>query len=429
MKNTVGDGTSFLKYFEMSDISVTTASASETAKMKLSVAANWDLELLEGLGKIPEVTSVYAKLPFDVVGGGRAGMVIPQVDWDFAVDYIAAAHRHGLSFCYLINAPCLGNLEQTREGKGAILTFVGQLADAGVDSVSIANLAILGMVRRNFPGLSIRGSVLSWPTNLARLKYQEELGADPLILPYSEFNRDFEMLARIRSGISCGMQLFANVSCIYNCHYLAEHAGSVGHASQLAAHTSQANFFLDVYLWQCTRRRLLHPELLLMSRWIRPEDLHVYEAMGYDEFKIIDRSRSTQWLLRAAGAYAKRSYEGNLLDIISLEMLGDPNGFHRDIDNQVRERMRHYNRDERLLTTRMLKLRKRLLDLDITIDNTELADFLVGFQKIRCAENFCENCRYCHRFAERAIRFDRDEASRLAVDIEELLKDSMMFGA
>ncbi len=397
-------------------------------KMKLSVAANWDLELLEGLAKIPEVTSIYAKLPFDIVGGGRAGMVIPQVSWNYAVDYIEAAHQHGLTFCYLINAPCLGNLEQTAEGKRDILRFVGQLVDIGVDSVSIANLAVLGLVRQNFPDLAIRGSVLSWPTNLSRLKYQEDLGVDPLIIPYSEFNRDFKMLAKIRSGLSCDLQLFANVSCIYNCHYLAEHATSVGHASQSTQNTTQANFFLDVYLWQCTRRRLLQPELLLMSRWIRPEDLQVYEAMGFDEFKIIDRSRSTKWLLRVAGAYADRRYEGNLLDIISLEMLGDPAGFHLDIDNQVRERMRHYNKEERQLTIRMLKLRKRLLDLDLYIDNVALTDFLGGFKKIRCAENFCEECRYCHRFAERAVRFDREEALQLAGDIEDLLKDSMTVG-
>ena len=151
--------------------------------MKLSVAANWDMELLDGLAKIPEVTSVYAKLPFDVIGGGRAGIVIPSVDLDFAATYVSAAHKRGLSFCYLINAPCLGTLEQTEEGKQQILTFIGQLIDMGVDSVSIANLAVVALVRHNFPDLAIRGSVLSWPTNLSRLKYQESLGIDPLIHP------------------------------------------------------------------------------------------------------------------------------------------------------------------------------------------------------------------------------------------------------
>ncbi|BHH82316.1 hypothetical protein [Desulforhopalus sp. 52FAK] len=393
--------------------------------MKLSVAANWDLELLDGLGEIPEVTSIYAKLPFDVVGGGRAGLVIPSVDLDFAASYIDLAHQRGLSFCYLINAPCLGNLEQNEEGQQQILSMIGQLVDMEVDSVSIANLSLVALVRRNFPGLAIRGSVLSWPTNLSRLKYQEALGVDPLIIPYSEFNRDFNMLPKIRSGLSCNMQLFVNVSCIYNCHYLGEHANSVGHASQLAKNNQGPKSFLDIYLWQCTRRRLLHPELFLMSRWIRPEDLQQYEDLGFDEFKIIDRSRSTAWLLRATKAYANRSYDGNLLDILSLEMLGDPAGFHSDIENQIPERMRHYNKKERQLMLRMLKLRRRLLALDIHIDNAELSDFLDGFGTINCAETFCENCRHCHRYAKRAVRYDQDEADILAADISTLLDDSL----
>jgi collagenase-like PrtC family protease len=397
--------------------------------MKLSVAANWDMELLDGLVDIPEVTSIYAKLPFDVVGGGRAGIVLPSVDWDFATAYIDVAHRQGLSFCYLLNAPCLGNLEQTEEGKKHILSFIGQLIDIGVDSVSIANLAVVALVRRNFPDLTVRGSVLSWPTNLPRLKYQEALGIDPLIIPYSEFNRDFNMLPKIRAGLSCGMQLFVNVSCIYNCSYLGEHACSVGHASQLTQNTQRPNSFLDFYLWRCTRRRLLNPELFLMSRWIRPEDLHIYEAMGFDEFKIIDRSRSTPWLLRATRAYADRRYTGNLLDILSLELLGDPAGFHSDIEHQIRQRMRHYQPQERQLMLRMLKLRRRLLALDLTIDNGALTDFLDGFRKMRCAETYCDDCRHCHRYAERAVRFDRGEAKILAKDIGELLEDFLTLQA
>lgn len=393
--------------------------------MKLSIAANWDMELLEGLARIPEVTSIYAKLPFDLVGGGRAGAVIPFVAWDDAAAYIAAAHARGLSFCYLINAPCLNNLEQTEVGKKQLLAFVGKLVEIGVDSVSIANLALVGLVRRSFPDLPIRGSVLSWPTNLPRLKYQESLGVDPLIIPYSEFNRDFKMLRKIRAGCSCGMQLFVNVACIYNCHYLAEHACSVGHASQSAQSAERPNHFFDFYLWQCTRRRLLHPELLLSSRWIRPEDLHVYEALGFDEFKIIDRSRSTAWLLRAARAYADRRYEGNLLDILSLELLGDPAGFHNGLEEQVLERMRHYDKDERRLMSRMLKLRRRLLTMEIVIDNAALGDFLAGFDKIRCAETYCADCRYCQRYAERAVRFDRGEAEELARDIAVLLDEAM----
>jgi collagenase-like PrtC family protease len=393
--------------------------------MNLSVAANWDIELLDGLAQIPGVTSVYAKLPYDLVGGGRAGSVLPSVDLDAAAAYIQAAHKRGLSFSYLLNAPCLGNLEQTQEGKERLLAFIGRLIELGVDNVSISNLSLVALVRRNFPELSIRGSVLSWPTNLPRLKYQESLGVDPLILPYSEFNRDFPALERIRANLSCGIVLFANISCIYHCHYLAEHACSVGHASQENQGGKKTHSMLDSYLWQCTRRRLVQPELFLMSRWIRPEDLHVYEALGVEEFKIIDRSRSTAWLLRATKAYASRRYDGNLLDILSLEMLGDPYGFHPSIEEQSHKRLTQLDTKERRLTLRMFSLRQRLLALNVTIDNAVLSDFLEGFRKIRCAETFCDDCRYCHRYAERAVRYDRDEAARLVAEIDEIVDDFM----
>ena len=109
-----------------------------------------------------------------------------------------------------------------------------------------------------------------------------------------------------------------------------------------------------------------------MSRWIRPEDLHVYEALGVKEFKIIDRSRSTAWLLRATKAYASRRYDGNLLDILSLEMLGDPCGFHASIEEQSRKRLLQLDTAERRLTMRMFRLRQSLLALNITIDNAAL---------------------------------------------------------
>jgi collagenase-like PrtC family protease len=393
--------------------------------MKLSVAANWDLELLDGLAGIPEVVSVYAKLPYDIVGGGRAGSIVPPVDWDKAAAFVRETHKRKLEFSYLINAPCLGNIEQTREGKKSLIDFVEKLVGLGVDNVSISNLALVSLVRHNFPKLPVRGSVLSWPTNLPRLKQQEALGVDPLILPYSEFNRDFEALARIRKGLTCGIVLFANISCIYHCHYLAEHASSVGHASRDCRGEQKLNFMLDTYLMQCTRRRLLHPELFLSSRWIRPEDLHVYESLGIDEFKIIDRSRSTAWLVRTAKAYAARRYDGNLLDILSLELLGDPAGFHPSIEEKSFKEIPQLDPAMRKLMGRVYRVRQRLLALNVYIDNAELSSFLEGFKTIRCAENFCDECRYCHGFAQRAVRYDRDEAAKLAEELDGLVKESL----
>ncbi len=121
--------------------------------MKLSVAANWDIELLDGLAHIPEVTSVYAKLPYDLVGGGRAGSVLPSVDLAAAAAYIREAHKRGLSFSYLLNAPCLGNLEQTQEGKERLLAFVGRLVELGVDNCVDLELGACVAGSAQLPGI------------------------------------------------------------------------------------------------------------------------------------------------------------------------------------------------------------------------------------------------------------------------------------
>lgn len=111
--------------------------------------------------------------------------------------------------------------------------------------------------------------------------------------------------------------------------------------------------------------------------------------------------------------------------IFSLEMLGDPDGFHPSIEEQSRNSLFQLDTEERRMTLRMFRLRQRLLTLNVFIDNAVLADFLEGFRKIRCMETFCDDCRYCHRYAERAVRYDRDEAARLVAEIDELVDGFM----
>jgi hypothetical protein len=77
------------------------------------------------------------------------------------------------------------------------------------------------------------------------------------------------------------------------------------------------------------------------------------------------------------------------------------------------------------LSSQFMVIKQRLLALNVTIDNAVLSDFLEGFRKIRCMETFCDDCRYCHRYAECAVRYDRNEAARLVAEIDELVDDFM----
>ena len=79
--------------------------------MKLRVGANWDIAFLDAV-KGTSVDALFGKLPFDIVGGARPGFVLPQVNRNVIEKYIQACHERGLEFSYLLNAPCLGNLDR-----------------------------------------------------------------------------------------------------------------------------------------------------------------------------------------------------------------------------------------------------------------------------------------------------------------------------
>jgi len=58
------------------------------------------------------------------------------------------------------------------------------------------------------------------------------------------------------------------------------------------------------------------PVNYVRANWIRPEDLGLYEKLGFHNFKIVERNTPTPILLERVRAYAARRYDGNLLDLV-----------------------------------------------------------------------------------------------------------------
>jgi len=74
--------------------------------------------------------------------------------------------------------------------------------------------------------------------------------------------------------------------------------------------TTPARFFIDYCFMRCSRVRLTDPSQFIKSAWIRPEDLAVYEAMGYTSFKLLERGIPSAELLRRVKAYSERRFDG-----------------------------------------------------------------------------------------------------------------------
>ena len=121
----------------------------------------------------------------------------------------------------------------------------------------------------------------------------------------------FRRLAAIRQAVRCDLQLIANHVCLLNCPLQTYHQNGFAHASD-----DTGTLFIDYCLLRCSRLRLTDPSQFIKAAWIRPEDLAVYEAMGYTTFKLLERGIPSAELLRRVKAYSERRFDGNLAELL-----------------------------------------------------------------------------------------------------------------
>jgi len=175
--------------------------------MKLRVGANWDISFLDAV-KGTSVDALFGKLPFDVVGGARPGFVLPQVDRNDVKRYIQACHERGLEFSYLLNAPCLGNLEYSRKGYGQLVDLLEWIDQAGADSVTVGIPYLVDLVRKRFPRLKIKVSTTARVNTVRKALQYETMGVEEIIID-EHINREFKTLEAMRKAVSCNLELIA----------------------------------------------------------------------------------------------------------------------------------------------------------------------------------------------------------------------------
>lgn len=397
--------------------------------MRLSVATNFDPALVEAMKEYP-VVELFGKLREDAVGGGRAPYQLARISRKRLADHVRQARRAGIEFNYLLNASCLGNREMTRTGQREIEELAGWLCEIGVASVTVSSPYLLTLVKTRYPGLKVRVSVFGGVDRVRKAQMWEELGADCIVLDSILVNRELGALERIRKSVRCDLALLVNNNCLTGCALSPMHMNALSHAGQ--SWHGNRGFFIDWCFLRCTERKLRDPVNYLQSEWIRPEDLHVYEDLGYDLFKIAERDIPTSLMVTRVRAYAGRRYDGNLLDLVQ------PYAFHG-----VKENDRYYRRGPgwilrfllrpALVNPARMMLLKRVADLrhmtrplpgeaPVHIDNRALDGFLDRFRESGCRDADCEECRWCHDFARKAVRVNETHRAKVLEAYEALFR-------
>ncbi len=364
--------------------------------MKFSVPHNWQAELLPGLERF-KVAELYSKLASDFVGGGRASYILPHVSKSKAAMYITEARRSGAKFNYLLNATCMGNREWTIKGQRSIVALLDWLMDIGVDGVTVSIPYLLELIKRRYPKLKVCVSTQAGVDSIRRAKYWEGLGADRITLAEISVNRNFPLLRQLRRAVKCELQLIANLDCLSHCPFWIYHSVLNSHGSQ--DDYLSYSFLIDYCTIACNYIRLMDPVEFIRAGWIRPEDVHYYEAVGIDSIKLVNRAMTTQAILSVVDAYTKGYYEGNLLDLFSRPskniIFQRANIFHK---------FKYFFYPFRINIFTLLKARSLLDETRVYIDNKALGGFIEHFLNENCIGKSCEDCKYCADIAERAIR-------------------------
>ena len=398
--------------------------------IRFSVACNFEPDLVDRLSKYP-VYEVYGKLTTDYFGGGRPSFYLPSVDKKALTNYVKKVHSEGMEFNYLLNSSSMNNVEFTTEGQRELRKILDWLTEIGVDSITVSNLYFLRAIKKNYPNFKVRISAHRETDNARKVRFWEDNGADCVVISETTIHREFKILRAMREAVSCDLSLIVNNWCRQDCAIASNHAVLLSNASR----SGKKGFPLDYCSVYCNAYRLEEPVNYIRANWIRPEDLHHYIDMGYTNFKIVERNTPTDLLALRVSAYHNQRYDGNLLDIVqNYSYPASAMKSKQQQDSYSFKRMfKYFLRPNQVNLAQFTKvvdygkkssmLYPRQGDNPVYIDNRKLDGFMDRFEKLGCEELDCEDCRYCHKWAEKSVHFDQEWRKEMTETFDDVLDD------
>lgn len=386
--------------------------------MKLSVAANYDSEIIPQLAEYP-VEEVYGKFRCDSVGGGRPSYMGTAISEKDLAGYVRTLRDNGIEFNYLLNSCCQSNREWTSRWQRKLLKLLDKISRMDILRLTVSTPYLLERIKKTFPHFIIRVGIYAQVDTPRRAKFWEDLGADNITLESFSINRNFRQLDAIRRAVRCDLTLIANHPCLPNCPMQYYHQGGFAHSSD-----EQGGFFIDYCFLKCTYERLRDPSNLIKSCWIRPEDTAHYEAIGYNHFKILERDIPSSELLKRVDSYSHRLSPGDLAELIL------PYGFGESHKRGKLWVFKNFFKPTKASPLKLKSLydfakkhgmlfpsKKRLFH----IDSSKIPEgFIEGFQGRDCRQLSCSECGYCESIAQQSVKLDGTRHSELVSQLEEI---------
>ena len=269
--------------------------------------------------------------------------------------------------------------EALYDNKNQIQDFVKFLSSIGVKRITIANPLLLEIIRE-VSDIEIEISTCMHIDAVSQIKYYHETYNVNKVCCNILKNRNFKFLSQAAkycndNGVIFEVMLneFCGVGgngyathCVYRDSCYNYHASNTSKEDAL--------LFDNYPMNRCMCARDSDLENWLRMRFVRPEDLDVYNKFGVNHFKISGRTGATDYLLSVARDYMSHSHEGNLISLWKpLESIYD----------------------------------ESFTGSKLFIDNKKLDGFIDHWANnlnFNCDNEICgETCTYCHDFYSKVI--------------------------
>lgn len=295
---------------------------------QFKIGCNFDEDLIkisddlnkeyEGKSKIVEM---YGSDRNHGVLAGRPNWRLQDISLDFLESYVKKCLDKDITFNYTMNSifPYMRKSD-LYDHKKEIQDFVKHLESIGVYRITVAS-PILALIIREVSNIELELSTIAHVDTVTQLKYYHETFGINKICGSILKNRNKEFLKKAagyckENGVI--YELMVNEMCGvggegYATHCAYRDSCYICHAMTV---TKEENLLFDNYPMKfCMGSRNGNEESWLKMRWVRPEDLHYYEDLGLNHFKLTGRTGSTEYLAKVAKAYMSESYEGNLIGL------------------------------------------------------------------------------------------------------------------
>ena len=218
----------------------------------------------------------------------------------------------GIKLDLLFNANCYGEEAMSEVLRNKVYSVIDFLKDNEVkpDVVTTSSPAIAFVVKEQYPEIELKASVNMKISTVKGMQYVSHLFDSFCVA--KECNRDVERLKTLKAWAEENnkkITMLANSGCMRDCSGQIFHDNMVAHEQDIS---KQKNIKFAPYMcWKYLEDKKNFVSVL-QNTWIRPEDIDRYEGM-VDTVKLATRAHQLPGMV--IGAYARRMYSGNLLDL------------------------------------------------------------------------------------------------------------------